>query len=319
MVSQCFFPGANSASGDRKMAVLTRVASGEALSPELTERFYARVPNSELLNLYGASEASGDTCYDTGRRDASASTVPIGRLISNVKVYLLGRHLQPVPIGVPGEIHIGGVALARGYLNRPELTAERFIPCPFADLPGERLYKTGDLARYRADGTLEYLGRIDNQVKIRGFRVELGEAEYVLRQSSAVRATVVVAREDHGIQKLVAYVVPEAETPTVSTLRNHLQRYLPGYMVPSAFVFLGALPLTPNGKVDRKALPAPDTSRPAMEQSYVAPRTPAEKTMVEIWEVVLDLEQVGVHDDFFALGGHSLKAGMSRPLLNLVG
>ena len=284
------------------------VASGEALSAELCERFYARLPQSELLNLYGATEASA-THSDTRRRDASSSTVPIGRPISNTQVYLLDRYLQPVPIGVPGELHIGGVSLARGYLNRPELTAERFIPHPFADLPGERLYKTGDLARYRADGTLEYLGRIDNQVKIRGFRVELGETEQVLRQSTAVREAVVVAREDQqGIQKLVAYVVSEAETPTATTLRNHLQRHLPEYMVPSAFVFLGALPLTPNGKVDRRALPAPDTSRPAMEQSYLAARSPAEKAMVEIWQEVLDLEQVGVHDDFFAMGGHSLKA-----------
>ena len=287
------------------------VASGEALSPELTERFYARVPHCELLNIYGASEASGDTCYDARRRDPSSSTVPIGRPISNVAVYLLDRHLQPVPIGAPGEIHVGGVSLARGYLNQPELTAERFIPHPFADLPGERLYKTGDLARYRADGTLEYLGRIDNQVKIRGFRVELGEIEHVLHQSTAVREAAVVAREDEqGIQKLVAYVVPAAETPTISTLRNHLQRHLPEYMVPPAFVFSRALPLTPNGKVDRTALPAPDTSRPAMEQSYVAPRSPAEKAMVEIWQEVLELGRVGVHDDFFALGGHSLKATM---------
>jgi acyl carrier protein len=211
---------------------------------------------------------------------------------------------------VPGELHIGGVGLARGYLNRPELTAERFIPNPFSDEPNARLYKTGDLARYLPDGNIEFLGRMDHQVKIRGFRVELGEIEAVLGQHPTVRETVVMAREDVlGEKRLVAYVVPnQAQAPPISELHHFLKEKLPEYMVPAAFVFLDALPLTPNGKVDRRALPAPDRSRPELGRTFVAPRTFVEEGLARIWAEVLRLERVGIHDNFFELGGHSLLA-----------
>ncbi|MGH7829760.1 MAG: phosphopantetheine-binding protein, partial [Candidatus Binatia bacterium] len=220
------------------------------------------------------------------------------------------RHLHPVPIGVAGEIHIGGAGLARGYLNRPDLTAERFIPNPFSDEPGARVYKTGDLARYLPDGNIEFLGRIDHQVKIRGFRIELGEVEAALARHPAVGETVVLAREDTpGEKRLVAYVVPNPDlSPSTSELRSVLKEKLPEYMVPSAFVLLQSLPLTPNGKVDRKALPAPDQSRPEQETPFVPPRSWEQKTIAEIWAQVLKVHQVGSQDNFFDLGGHSLLA-----------
>jgi acyl carrier protein len=216
--------------------------------------------------------------------------------------------LQPLPVGVPGELYIGGDGLARGYLNRPELTAERFVPHPFSDEPGARLYRTGDLARYRPDGPLEFLGRLDHQVKLRGFRIELGEIEAVLGRHPAVREVIVVVREDvPGDRRLAAYVVPaQAPAPALAELRGFLKAHLPDYMVPSAFVPLEALPLTPNGKVDRRALPAPEGLRPELEAAYVAPRTEVERTIATVWQEVLRLEKVGLHDNFFDLGGHSL-------------
>jgi acyl carrier protein len=236
--------------------------------------------------------------------------VPIGRPIANTQVYLLDPHLQPVPIGVPGELYIGGHGVARGYLNRPELTAERFIVDPFRDEPQARLYKTGDLARYTSDGHIEFLGRLDHQVKLRGYRIELGEIEAVLTQHTAVRESVVLAREDvPGARGLVAYIIPrQAPPPTTRELRSFLQAKLPNYMVPSTFVMLAALPLTPNGKVDRRALPAPDQERPLLEEAFVAPRTPVEEALAGIWADVLGLTQVGIHDHFLELGGHSLLA-----------
>ena len=236
--------------------------------------------------------------------------VPIGRPIANTQVYVLDPHLQPVPIGVPGELYVGGAGLTRGYLNRPELTAERFIPHPFSHEPGARLYKTGDLVRYRPDGNLEYLGRLDQQVKLRGIRIELGEIEAALAQHPAVRETVVIVREDiPGEPRLVAYVVPAQEPgPTCRELRRFLEKQLPAAMVPATFVMLETLPLTPSGKVDRRALPQPDPSRPALEDHYVAPRTPIEQQVVAIWCHLLGLERVGIHDNFFELGGHSLLA-----------
>jgi acyl carrier protein len=236
--------------------------------------------------------------------------IPIGRPIPNTQAYILDDHLNPVPIGVPGELHVGGAGLARGYLNRPELTAEKFMPHPFSSEPGARLYKTGDLARYRPDGAIEFLGRGDNQVKIRGYRIELGEIEAVLAQHPALQEAVVLARDDvPGDRRLVAYVVPRPDVPLPSAdeLRQSLQQRLPAYMVPAAFVPLEALPLTPNGKVDRKALPPPDRSRAAQE-ALVAPRTPAEDLLAAIWADVLQVEQVGIYDNFFELGGHSLLA-----------
>jgi acyl-coenzyme A synthetase/AMP-(fatty) acid ligase/acyl carrier protein len=287
------------------------VTSGEALPVELCRSFTEKMPQSALINLYGSSEVSADaTCYDTRQQSASTTNVPIGNPIANTRAYILDRHSNPVPIGVPGELHIGGEGLARGYLNRPELTAERFIPDPYSGESGSRLYRSGDLTRYLPDGNIEFLGRIDHQVKIRGFRIELGEIETVLDQHPAVRDAVVSAREGTpGDEQLVAYVVPGSQPRGLLTeLRGYLQKKLPEYMVPSAFVVLEALPLTPNGKVDRKALPAPDPSGFRAENSYAEPRTPVEEQLVEIWEEVLGLERVGIHDNFFELGGHSLLA-----------
>jgi acyl carrier protein len=231
----------------------------------------------------------------------------IGRPIANTQLYILDGNLHPVPIGVPGESHIGGDGLARGYLNRPELTPEKFIANPFSEEPGARLYKTGDRARYLPDGNIEFLGRMDDQVKIRGYRIELGEIETVLSQHSSLREAVVLAREDSpGDRRLVAYAVAAPGcAPSVHELRSFLQQKLPEYMVPSAFVFLESLPLTPNGKLDRKALPAPDQTRPELEETFVAPRTPVEETLASIWSDVLKVDTIGIHDNFFELGGQS--------------
>jgi acyl carrier protein len=243
--------------------------------------------------------------------DSTDNTSPhIGRPIDNTQVYILDRYLQPVPIGVPRELHIASVGLARGYLNRPDLTEEKFIPNPFSNELGLSLYKTGDLARYLPDGNIEYLGRIDNQVKVRGFRIELGEIEAVLTQHPNVRETAVIARVNSaGDNQLVAYIVPHQEpAPTNSDLRRFLKEQLPDYMVPSTFVMLCALPLTPNGKVDRKSLPAPDLNSLIQKSDFVAPRTPTEELVASIWAKVLGVEQVSINDNFFELGGHSLLA-----------
>ena len=243
----------------------------------------------------------------TCQRHSPSRTVPIGQPIANTQCYILDPQLRPLPIGEPGELHLGGVQIGRGYHNRPELTAEKFIPDPFRNEPGARLYKTGDLARYRPDGVIEYLGRIDHQVKIRGFRIELGEIEAALAAHSAVKQVVVVAREDQpGRKRLVAYLVG-AGVP-VTELRTWLLQTLPDYMVPAAFVWLNALPLSPNGKVDRNALPVPDSERPELPNEFVAPTTPAEQTLAEIWSKVLGVKSVGIHDSFFELGGDSIRA-----------
>jgi acyl carrier protein len=239
----------------------------------------------------------------------SKVTPPIGRPLPNTQVYILDAQKQLVPIGVPGELYIGGVGVTRGYLNRPELTAERFIPNPFSKDSGSRLYKTGDLVRYLPDGNIEYLGRIDHQVKIRGFRIELGEIEAVLRQHRAVEDAVVIGQEyDLHDKRLVAYVVPSQEQVlSTSELRHYLKQKLPDHMVPSAFVRLEALPLTPNDKVDRRALPMPDRIR-SVEETFAPPLTPFEEVLASIWSEVLRLDSVGIHDNFFELGGHSLLA-----------
>jgi amino acid adenylation domain-containing protein len=282
------------------------ICSGEALPYDLQERFFARL-SAELHNLYGPTEAAVDVSYWQCRRQSNLRTVPIGRPVANTQLYVLDRQMQPVPIGVAGELHIGGVQVARGYLNRPELTASKFVPDPFSDDPQARLYKTGDVVRFLPDGNIEFLGRLDFQVKVRGFRIELGEIEAVMSQHPAVRETVVVAREEvPGDKRLVAYVVPSRESaPCISELREYLQEKLPEYMVPAAFVLLEALPLTPSGKVDRRNLPAPEWERQS-EKDYVPPQKELEKTIADIWQQLLQLERVGIDDSFFELGGHSL-------------
>ncbi|KAM3095973.1 amino acid adenylation domain-containing protein [Phormidesmis sp. 146-35] len=281
--------------------------SGEALPVELQNRFFERL-NAALHNLYGPTEAAIDVTYWECDRHPGQSTVPIGRPIANTQIYLLDPCLQPVPIGVPGELYIGGMGLARGYLDRPVLTAERFIPHPFSDVPGARLYRTGDLARYRADGVIEFLGRTDYQVKIRGFRIELGEIEAILSQYPQIREAVVVVREEVTGQKyLVAYgVLQDAEEIAVQTLRSWLKQRLPEYMIPSAFVWLEQMPLTPSGKTDRRALPAPEISRSRLATRYIAPQTFIEQQLVEIWSQMLAIETIGVQDNFFELGGDSI-------------
>ncbi|MHC5853062.1 amino acid adenylation domain-containing protein [Nostoc sp.] len=282
---------------------------GEALPVALQERFFANL-DAELHNLYGPTETCIDVISWTCKRGINQQVVPIGRPIANTQIYLLDSRGQPVPVGIPGELHISSEQLARGYLNRPELTAEKFIPNPFGDQLGVRLYKTGDLARYLPNGDIEYLGRIDNQIKIRGFRIELGEIETVINQHPLVEKTVVVVRSDLvNSQRLIAYVVPISEQmPTIAELRGFLEIKLPKYMVPAAFVMLETLPLTPNGKVDRNALPAPDTARPELDKELVAPRNFVEAKLAEIWAGVLGVDKVGIFDNFFELGGDSILA-----------
>ncbi|PSB17677.1 non-ribosomal peptide synthetase [Phormidesmis priestleyi ULC007] len=281
--------------------------SGESLPFQLQERFFAHL-SCELHNLYGPTEAAIDVTFWQCQRDSVQPIVSLGYPISNIQLYILDHYLQSVPIGIPGELHIGGVGLARGYLNRPDLTAEKFIPHPFSPEPGSRLYKTGDLARYLSDGTIEFLGRMDHQVKLRGFRIELGEIEAVLRQDPQIREAVVILREDQpGDKRLVAYIVASTESIDTREVSRFLKEKLPDYMVPSAFVQLAALPLTANGKCDRRALPAPQASINSATR-FVLPSTSTEKILAAIWAQALGLTEVGIYDNFFELGGDSIKA-----------
>ena len=296
------------------------LCGGEALSVQLAGQL--KKSCAELWNLYGPTEAtiwSGIYSVEDSSKlsESGKVTVPIGHPIANTQIYILDRSGQPVPIGVAGELHIGGAGLARGYLNRPELTAEKFIPNPIKEnislLPSAfcllpSLYKTGDLARYLPDGNIEYLGRIDNQVKLRGFRIELGEIESALSTHPQIQQTVVICREDSpGNKRLVAYIVASESEVDKKELRRYLQSKLPEYMVPSVFVLLETLPLTPNGKIDRKALPAPDIDLTSSDE-YVPPQTPTQEIIANIFAEVLAVTQVGIHDNFFDLGGHSLLA-----------
>ncbi|MCG8367223.1 MAG: amino acid adenylation domain-containing protein, partial [Pseudanabaenales cyanobacterium] len=320
------------------------MCSGEALSLSLQARFFARL-EAALHNLYGPTEAAIDVTFWACERESHRPIVPIGRPIANTQIYLLDAQLQPVPVGVPGELHIGGIGLARGYLNRPNLTTEKFIPNPYRDQPDARLYKTGDLARYLPDGAIEYLGRIDHQVKIRGCRIELGEIEAALGRHPNLQAAIVLVREPESHQlpaqvnlitnfeetpitemrrflkgaapvknqptdkQLVAYCVAHQQPPPTTTeLRRFLKETLPDFMIPSVFVRLEALPLTANGKVNHRALPSPGQARPDLEQAFVAPRTPVEIMMAEVWAQVLGLEKVGIQDNFFELGGDSIRS-----------
>ncbi|EIC29079.1 non-ribosomal peptide synthetase [Methylomicrobium album] len=290
------------------------ICSGEALPADLAARFRQKLP-AALHNLYGPTEASVDVSYWECLPDDPAAAIPIGRPIANIELYILDRRLNPVPVGVPGELHIGGIGLGRCYLNRPGLTAEKFIPNPYG-LAGSRLYKTGDLASYRADGNIDYLGRIDHQVKIRGFRIELGEIEARLLEHPDIKEAVVLAREDQpGDKRLVAYlVVSDGATVQAAELRALLLATLADYMVPASFVTLPALPLSANGKLDRKALPAPDAALVA-SRVYEEPQGPVETAVAGIWQDLLGVAQVGRHDNFFEMGGHSLMlVGLIEPL-----
>ena len=285
---------------------LKAICGGEALTRELADELLERT--GALWNVYGPTET---TIWSTLERvERGTDPVTVGRPIRNTSIYLLDEHRQLVPTGAFGELCIGGAGVARGYVRRDDLNAKRFIPDPFSKDPGSRVFRTGDLARLRADGRLELAGRLDDQVKVRGFRVELGEIEHVLDAHPKLEQAVVVADEDTlGDKRLVAYVVSAGESiPSVPELREHLKEKLPDYMIPSAFVELDTFPLTPNGKVDRKALPAPDDSRPKAESEYVAPRTTIEEKIAEIWKELLGIDRIGIRDNFFDLGGHSLMA-----------
>ena len=282
---------------------------GEMLSGDLQERFFARL-KADLINLYGPTEASIDSNYYPCTREPARVPVPIGRPIGNVQVYILDKQQRPVPLGVVGEVCIGGVGLARSYSNRPDMTAERFAPDPFSSKDGSRLYRTGDTGRHLPGGEVVVLGRMDNQVKVRGFRIELGEIEAVLMGHPAVKEAVVLARNvGPSDSRLIAYAVPYKKLDiSVDELSELARRQLPDYMVPSAFVFLDALPRLSSGKIDRNALPAHDAARPDMAEPYVAPRNVLELKLVEIFEDSLGVQPVGVKDDFFGLGGHSMLA-----------
>ncbi|ARV60046.1 non-ribosomal peptide synthetase [Nostocales cyanobacterium HT-58-2] len=291
---------------DKCQSLRRVICSGEALTLDLQEKFFQHL-GCELHNLYGPTEAAIDVTFWRCQRQSHLRTVPIGRPIANTQIYILDPHLQPVPIGVTGELYIGGVGVARGYLNREELTAECFITNPFRQ--SDRLYKTGDLARYLSDGNIEYIGRIDHQVKIRGFRVELGEIENALSQHPQVREAVVIVRQDKpGDKQIVAYIVSTENLPSPSLLREFLRQKLPDYMVPAAFILLETLPLTSNGKLDRRALPSPSLSNFSESHNYIAPRNDIEQQLAEIWAQILDVHPVGVRDNFFELGGNSLLA-----------
>jgi len=298
------------ASSSTELSLRLVIFGGEALEPGMLRPWFERHGDTrpQLVNMYGITETTVHVTYDPVRRiDAEQPTVSvIGRAIPDLQVYVLDRHFGLCPIGVPGEIHVAGAGVARGYLRRPQLTAERFVPNPFG---AGRLYRSGDLGRYRGDGRIEYLGRIDHQVKIRGHRIEPGEIETVLSQHPGVSEAVIVAREDADEnRRLIAYIVGGETVPSISELRSFLKRTLPEYMIPSLFIPLERLPLTPSGKVDRKALPAPDQARPELEGAFTAPETPIEHRLAEIWSQILRIERVGRNDNFFDLGGHSLLA-----------
>ncbi len=285
------------------------LAGGDVLSVPHVQKVLAELPNCRLINGYGPTENTTFTCCYTVTDTANLhGSVPIGRPISNTTVYILDPGMNPVPVGVSGELYVGGDGVASGYLGRPELNAERFVVDPFSDNPASRLYRTGDLVRYRADSEIEFIGRLDNQVKVRGFRIELGEIESVLAQHPHVGEAVVVARKDGGDKHLAAYLVPRAgATPVIEEVRDFVRGKLPEHMLPSVFTLLESIPLTASGKVDRRALPAIDEKQGAMT-GFAAPVDELELKLTNIWEKVLDIRSVGVHDNFFDLGGHSLLA-----------
>lgn len=288
-------------------SILTVNLAGEPLSEDLVDEIYESSEVKQVNDLYGPSE---DTTYSTYALRKAGDRPTIGRPISNTQIYILDSNLEPMPIGVIGEIYIGGAGLARGYLNHPQQTSEKFLPNPYSEEQGARLYKTGDQGRYLRDGNIEFYGRIDHQVKVRGYRIELEEIETTLFQFEGISEAVVIVREDRvGDRRIVAYLVGEKEAKLkIADINNFVKKKLPDYMIPSSYMILGSLPRTPSGKIDRRALPVPDESALAKEERYVAPRTELEKTLVDIWFQILGLKGIGVHDSFFELGGHSLLA-----------
>ncbi|HST61451.1 MAG TPA: non-ribosomal peptide synthetase, partial [Longimicrobium sp.] len=277
------------------------MTGGEMVSAAHARRALELNPGLRLVNGYGPSECTVFATCQVVDPEFGGASLPVGKPVGDRRVYVLDGWGEPVPAGVPGELFVGGPAVGRGYLGRPGLTAERFVPDPFAGQPGARMYRTGDRLRWMADGRLDFVGRVDEQVKIRGFRIEPGEIEGALSSYAGVLDARVIVREDQpGEKRLVAYVVGGVEA---EALREHVRERLPEYMVPAAVMVLDALPLTRNGKLDRKALPVPEY---ASAERYVAPRTPVEEVLAEIWSDVLRQERVGVHDSFFDLGGHSL-------------
>ena len=310
--------------GDVERPPLTKVhghiCSGEALPPDLCRRWLVCYPHISIINAYGATECSDDVTYYWISQPLASTTLrtPVGTPVSNMRQYVLDRHLEPVPIGVSGEVYFGGIGVGRGYLGEPQRTAEVFIADPFSKEPGARLYKTGDLARFIVregetklpNGSLDFLGRIDHQVKIRGFRIELEEIEAVLREHPSIGETLVIAHGAASQEKqLVAYIVAwQQPVPTISELRNFLKAKLPDYMIPGIFMPLDAMPLNSNGKIERRALPEPYVTMAALDTTFVAPSTPIEEKLAEVWREMLALERVGIHDNFFEVGGHSLLA-----------
>jgi amino acid adenylation domain-containing protein len=287
------------------------VIGGENLVAESLALWRKSAPSTRLINEYGPTETVVGCCtYEVAANDPATGSVPIGRPIANTQLYILDRYKNPVPVGVTGELYIGGAGVARGYMNRPDLNKDRFIADPFSGQIDSRLYKTGDLARYRKDGILEYFGRVDNQVKVRGYRIELGEIEATLASDPRVKSCAVLVREDEpGNKQLVGYVVPrEGQAPTAEEMQQFVKQKLPEYMAPSQCVFMDSIPLTTNGKVDRKALPAPTYGNVSEGKDFAAPHTETEKAIADIWSKLMKLERIGIHDDFFDFGGHSLMA-----------
>jgi amino acid adenylation domain-containing protein len=301
------------ASGQRDLSLRYVICAGEALELQSLKPWFERHGDEkpQIVNKYGITETTVHSTYRVIRKSDLTNGMGsvIGVPIPDLRIYLVDEDLELVPAGTPGEICVGGAGVARGYLNRPELTGRRFLPDPYSDEPGARLYRSGDLAQINSNGELEYLGRMDHQVKIRGFRVELGEIESALNGHAGIRESVVIAQDTPaGDKRLVAYVVPVQTAPTVTDLREHLGRKLPDYMIPAAFLFLNSLPLTTNGKVDRRALPSPGRTRPQLKAEYEAPRSPQEEALAQIWSAVLEIEGIGVHDNFFELGGDSIRS-----------
>jgi amino acid adenylation domain-containing protein len=320
---------------DRRLCLRYIIFGGEALNPARLKQWREKYPDIKLINMFGITETTIHVTYkEIGDKEIEVGTGNIGRPISTLTAYVVDRNLNPVPIGVPGELCVGGEGLARGYLNRPQLTAEKFVDyrsyMSYRTYISKKIYKSGDLVKLLENGDMEYLGRIDHQVQIRGFRIELGEIETRLLKHENIKEVVVISRPDkanNGNPYLCAYIVTSRmgvdgaaieKTPNTTELREHLARSLPEYMIPSYFVQLTRIPLTPNGKVDRRALPEPEEYRPGLQQTYVAPENELETKIAEIWQEVLQMDRVGTRDNFFEVGGNSLKAVQLKSKLEQV-